>query len=312
MKDHTYWIIFLLSVFGPLAGLFGRWSWFFDFFSHFRIQQTLLLIIGITWLFLAGQLIKAALALLVLSYCLLSFVKYRRRPRSKVSSFPSKNFVVSVFLANVYAYNKQHEKVMDLIKKENPDIVVLLEVNETWEWNLKEIMKDYGESKMMPREGFYGMAVFSKIPLTLVQEEILDSSEIPSLQCVFEKGDQEIVLWATHPRSPRKARNWRLRNKLLVNLSKRVASDLRPVLVAGDLNTTPWCVWFKVLKAQRLRDSAEGFGIQGTWPTRVPFFMRIPLDHILISPEIQILERRVLQDIGSDHLPIFVRFGIIK
>jgi endonuclease/exonuclease/phosphatase (EEP) superfamily protein YafD len=311
MKDHTDWIIFLLSVFGPLAGLFGRWSWFFDFFSHFRIQQTLLLIIGITWLLLAGQLVKAALALLVLFYCLLSFLKYYRQPQSKVNA-SVKNSVMSVFLANVYAYNKRHEKVMDLIKKENPDMVVLLEVNESWEQSLKEMMKDYGESKIMPHEGFYGMAVFSKIPLKLVQEEILDTSEIPSLQCVFEKGGQEVVLWATHPRSPRRVKNWRLRNKLLVSLSKRVASDLKPVLVVGDLNTTPWCAWFKVLKAQRLRDSAEGFGIQGTWPTRLPFFMRIPLDHILISPEIQILERRVLQDIGSDHLPIFVRFGIIE
>jgi endonuclease/exonuclease/phosphatase (EEP) superfamily protein YafD len=310
MKDHTYWIIFLLSVFAPLVGHLGRWSWFFDLFSHFRIQQTLLLIIGISWLLLAGQLIKAALALLVLFYCLLSLLKYHRQPRSKVNS-SAKNFV-SVFLANLYACNKQHEKVIDLIRKENPDMVVLIEVNEAWEGSLKEMIKDYGESKIMPREGFYGIAVFSKIPLKLVQVETLDASQIPSLQCIFERGPQEIVLWATHPRSPRRVKTWRLRNKQLINLSQKILADLRPTLVVGDLNTTPWCTWFKVLKAHRLRDSAEGFGIRGTWPTWLPFFMRIPLDHILISPEIQILERRVLQDIGSDHLPIFVRFGIIK
>jgi endonuclease/exonuclease/phosphatase (EEP) superfamily protein YafD len=177
---------------------------------------------------------------------------------------------------------------------------------------LKRIAEDYVESKIVPREGFYGMALFSKIPLESVHEKNLDSSQIPSLHCIFEAGRQKITLWATHPRSPRRLKNWRLRNQQLINLSKHIASDLQPTMVVGDLNTTPWCAWFKSLKTHRLRDSREGRGIRGTWSARLPFFMRIPLDHILISSEFHVLEHRILEKIGSDHLPVFARFGMIN
>lgn len=296
---------------GPLLGLAGKWNWFFDFFSHFRPQQTLLLLIAILWLIFAGHFGKATAAFFVFLLCCNSLKNYFLKPYSEVVS-PKSVFEFSVFLANVYAKNKQHERVIRLIQKESPDIVVLLEIDEVWEKSLKESMTDYEIRKVLPREGFYGLAIFSKIPLKLIQEEILGSTQIPSLQCVFTRGHQETVLWITHPKSPRHFRNWKLRNEQLMDLSKKVSSDLRPSLVIGDLNTSPWSAWFEALKTHRLRDSREGYGIHGTWPARLPFFFRIPLDHILISSEVRVLEHRVLKEIGSDHLPVCARFGIIE
>ena len=252
----------------------------------------------------------SAITLLVFFSCHRSLANYfSRRYPNHLSS--EGDFEFSVFLANVYAKNRQHEMVIHLIEKENPDIVVLIEINEDWETSLKKALKNYGTRHVVPREGFYGISIFSKIPLKLLEEEDLGSAKIPSLHCAFERADREIVLWATHPPSPRRFRNWRARNEQLMNLSRRVSEETRPTLIVGDLNTSPWSASFKISKAGRLRDSAEGFGIRGTWSARMPFFMRIPLDSVLVSPEIRVLEHRVLEDVESDHLPIFVRFGII-
>jgi len=50
-----------------------------------------------------------------------------------------------------------------------------------------------------------------------------------------------------------------------------------------------------------LRDSAVGHGVQTTWNARrwVP---RIPIDHVVISPEVLAVSSRVGPNVSSDHL----------
>jgi endonuclease/exonuclease/phosphatase (EEP) superfamily protein YafD len=55
-----------------------------------------------------------------------------------------------------------------------------------------------------------------------------------------------------------------------------------------------------------LKDSRVGFGWQPTWPTG-SMSLRIPIDHVLVEPDLVVLERQVGPDIGSDHLPVRVR-----
>jgi endonuclease/exonuclease/phosphatase (EEP) superfamily protein YafD len=52
-----------------------------------------------------------------------------------------------------------------------------------------------------------------------------------------------------------------------------------------------------------LRDSALGFGLHPTWLSRwLP--LGIPIDQILHSDAIAVLDRRVGPDVGSDHFPV--------
>ena len=83
-----------------------------------------------------------------------------------------------------------------------------------------------------------------------------------------------------------------------------------PVLLLGDLNTTPWSFHFQhLLKESGLKNSMKGFGHQPSWPSNIPF-LRIPLDHVLHSEEITIHNRMIGRNIGSDHLPVIVDFSI--
>ncbi|MEW6714582.1 MAG: endonuclease/exonuclease/phosphatase family protein, partial [Nitrospirota bacterium] len=81
-------------------------------------------------------------------------------------------------------------------------------------------------------------------------------------------------------------------------------------IVAGDLNSTPLTPMFrKLLKISGIRDSRTGFGWQPSWPTYFPVFW-IPIDHILVSPEVHVHERATGSRIGSDHYPIFAELSI--
>ncbi len=78
----------------------------------------------------------------------------------------------------------------------------------------------------------------------------------------------------------------------------------------GDFNTTPWAYLFRqTLQVESLVNSQMGFGLQPTWPSQLPAFLRIPIDHCLHSPSLQTRQRRVGAKIGSDHLPIVVELG---
>jgi endonuclease/exonuclease/phosphatase (EEP) superfamily protein YafD len=98
------------------------------------------------------------------------------------------------------------------------------------------------------------------------------------------------------------------RNRQLVEIARFLAAQTGPLVLLGDLNTTPWNFYFQRLLADSgLRSSAEGRGYQASWPG-APFLLRIPLDHVLLSPELRVVRREIGPDVGSDHLPVIVEF----
>ena len=106
------------------------------------------------------------------------------------------------------------------------------------------------------------------------------------------------------------AEHSRNRNDQLAALPAVVKEQKYPVLLIGDLNTTPWSSHFKrLVNKSGLKNSMKGFGHQPSWPSD-QFFLRIPLDHILHAPEIAIHNRMILKDVGSDHFPVIVDFAL--
>ena len=69
----------------------------------------------------------------------------------------------------------------------------------------------------------------------------------------------------------------------------------RPSIVAGDLNITPPPV--RALLGDRWRPAVTG----STWPAGR---LLCQVDHILVSPEWDVLAGEVLPDLGSDHRPV--------
>ena len=79
------------------------------------------------------------------------------------------------------------------------------------------------------------------------------------------------------------------------------------MIVSGDLNLTCYSSGFgDFARAGGLHDTMRGQGLQPTWPTQWPWFMRIPIDHCLVSPELGVRSRRLGGDIASDHMPVLV------
>ncbi|MDA0266156.1 MAG: hypothetical protein O2890_13010 [Cyanobacteria bacterium] len=67
-------------------------------------------------------------------------------------------------------------------------------------------------------------------------------------------------------------------------IAQVAAGAKTPLVVAGDLNASPWSFALRDLIAQaNLRDARRGFGLAKTWH-RFPY-PSLMLDHGLVSPE---------------------------
>ncbi|HUG19157.1 MAG TPA: endonuclease/exonuclease/phosphatase family protein, partial [Planctomycetaceae bacterium] len=94
-------------------------------------------------------------------------------------------------------------------------------------------------------------------------------------------------------------------------LMNEVETNSGPVIVAGDLNVSPWSPYFSKLTASgRLRDLRKGRGLINTWPAH-NFCTRTPIDHVLPSSEVAVHSLETLPEAcGSDHFGLLFRFSV--
>ena len=288
-----------------LLGFLGEWGWVADLFSHFRVQYFIgLSIISILLPFLSHRraaLCFAAFAVVNLATILpLYFGKPAPPPVSAIRH--------RAMLINVNTYHGDPAQVARAVQDHNPDLVVLEEVNESWIMRLHDTIRRYPHFRAEPRDDNFGIALLSKFPFLKCDVVYLGDAWVPTLVAEVEATNGTFTLIATHPVPPSGAEHTAMRNDHLQQLVPRIRQAESPVLLLGDLNVSPWNKNFqRLVRESGLKDSAQGRGVQATWPTFSPLLL-IPLDHCLHSADIRIAERKVGPRVGSDHLPLIVDF----
>ncbi len=292
-----------------VTGFLGGAWYAFDLTANFRVQYLGCLVVAAI-LFLLGQ--KWTWAVVCVAFALVNLVEIlpaftgRGKPQSTASGR------VRLLLANVLSSNKDYGRMQELIRTEQPDVVGIIEASSGWMEALSVFEETYPHVVSRPREDNFGIALLSRFPFE--KSEIIEVGDamVPSAMARIRSNDREFTIVATHPPHPVRRSGFKYRNRQLEAAAEYVRSLEGPVILCGDLNTTPWSPFFKkLLRQSGLRDSRRGRGIQPTWPgqARLPL-LRIPLDHVLRSPDVAILRRKIGPDIGSDHLPVIVEFSL--
>ena len=310
MKNRTrldgYLDLFIGGILvATLLGLAGGVWWGFDLFSHFRVQYLQLCLIPfIIALWMRRNKRAVSLVLLVCFNYTFVLPLYFGKPDATTDK------PVRAMLMNINANNGNAERVLGSIAQANPDILLLEEVTPQWAEKLAILNTQYKYRIARPQDGCFGIMLLSKYPLEHGKVVEIGSGGVPSIiaEAYLPLGVVSII--GTHPPPPVGAEYSNERNNQLAALPALIKKQNHPVLLIGDLNTTPWSPYFtKLVRESRLKNSMKGFGHQPTWP-RNHFFLRIPLDHVLHSPEITIRNRMVGGDVGSDHFPVIVDFSI--
>jgi endonuclease/exonuclease/phosphatase (EEP) superfamily protein YafD len=299
----------LSSTVVTLASLFGRFNWILELLTHFRLQMVIGTLCAAV-LAVALRSWRSFVVLIALAGINLGFLAGYVFPSS--SSVQAQPATFRVLSANVSKRNSDYAALHALVNDLKPDVIGLIEVDERWIQSLSIIESSYPYRILRPEDGAYGLAIFSRIPFR--ETDVSPYREVGVQTAILAEialGDSRATLAFAHLMAPTSRAKSAMRNRQLEFLAGHFRESETPErILLGDLNITPWSPHYAVLETDTgLANASLGSGYAGTWPTW-PAFMRIPIDHCLVSRGLQIVRIRSGPDIGSDHLPLIVDIAV--
>ncbi|WP_461138949.1 endonuclease/exonuclease/phosphatase family protein [Spirosoma pomorum] len=320
-----YSIIVITASFINLLRIDYWWIRIWDF-PH--LQLTLLTTIGLLgwwatgmpvewplWLAPAGLLAAFGYqAWLIYPYTPLHQKAVKTAPKLAGQTEVKKN-TLRLMVTNVYMENTHTPDVLKLVEKYQPDLVLMLETNKTWQKAMQPLEESYPYRVLEPLENTYGMLFYSRLPLQDQEIRYLVQDDIPSIRaCIQLRSGQRFRFYGLHPMPPTPTEHYRSteRDAELLMVGKEARKTDEPTIVAGDLNDVAWSHSTRLFqRVSGLLDPRIGRGLFSTFHAKY-FFLRWPLDHVFVSEHFQLQAMRRLPNCGSDHFPILVTFEYVE
>lgn len=224
---------------------------------------------------------------------------------------PLENY--SILTSNVFQENQQKDAFIQTIINFNPDILLTLESDRAWEIAMEVLEKDYPYSIKHALPNYYGMHLYSKLPITQPQVQFLYKDSIPSIRCKIKIKDQEVELFCVHPEPPSPTENTYAddRDAELIRLANQIKNLSKNVIVVGDMNDVAWSRTTDLFKKlSGLKDPRVGRAFYSTFSANLPKPLRFPVDHIFCSANILCKRMRTIRIKGSDHLGMWFQFSL--
>ncbi|MEM9278966.1 MAG: endonuclease/exonuclease/phosphatase family protein [Pseudomonadota bacterium] len=304
--------LFLLGVAGAILviflGFLGRYHPALDTFAHLRLHVSAGLFVCSFVLFAYRRKIPALLTLLTsLTGFLYSFngTPYAAKIQTADHGKP----VYQLFHLNLLWLNPKKQLVIDRIREINPELISISEASNQWEPFLSQLESDWPHKAHCPEWHIRGgVTIYSKWKLDHSSDYCGVYGSFQKTFAVLEDGSK-ITIGSAHPRWPWPASGPEQIDTLLPELEK-IGPD---ALIAGDFNATTWS-WslYRFATAGQLKIHA---GIGGTWmfgalPEPVVQVIGFPIDNVMSKGKVNILSVETLEEMGSDHLPLLVKFQI--
>ncbi len=288
--------------------------WLCDIASQFRIVFALVLGFCVLVALLLRSKVAIAISIVGLFINTAPIVSMFSKPALQAAGA---THAFSVLNFNTeYQHNDHYELFFDFIRTQAPDVVALVEVNKKWIDAIEPVMRVYPYRKIVV-EG-PGLALYSKFPIKDAEVFKFGKSFHPRIIAKVQVDTALLNVVIAHPTTPQTDAGFVERNREIDLLKKELKELPSPKMLIGDLNCGPWSPAFSnLLSSTELTDSEQGVGPQPSWPARsgrvfVDVFVPpiVPIDHVLVSQDIEVMHREVGPALQSDHLPVFVKLEI--
>lgn len=290
-----------------VVGFLGWVAPTIDRLNHFQPVWTALACAGVVVAVIGGgraRVRRSGLLALISLYLLLSPVL-----RLNGSSHAAGDGVaLKVLTFNVHWSHPNPAAIVDFIRAEDPDLVLLQEVSRRTERVVNEDLRAfYPHRRFCIDLAGCDSAILSKWPILENRQFHRLADAPPAISAIIELGGgtrlRVVGIHVMNPHDPgRQAREieW---------LSNHVRAAREPTLVAGDLNLTPWTS--ALHRLERQTGLVRATGLAGTWPATSRYIPPIfPIDHVLAPAGSRLVDVRRGPKLGSDHLPVIATLVI--
>ena len=279
--------------------------WSVRVFDFVRIQvcalQIIWLVIGLFLFFLYQSYDIILLSVLLVSIIIQLWVITPYIPLRKTEILPTNTQAIKLITVNVLQTNTSYARLIELIKKLQPEIVLTTETNQKWEDALGELSEEFPFRINNPEENTYGMHLFSKLEIISHHTHYFIEKNRPSIEAnIKDESGTAFTLFGVHPppASPTEKSSSKQKDAELMILAERIKQLNSSCIVAGDFNNVCWSYSGRQFaKTSSLIDARLGRGIYGTFPVS-PKFMRFPIDLVYHSHTIQIIQMKTVDEIG--------------
>ncbi|MDX1476707.1 MAG: endonuclease/exonuclease/phosphatase family protein [Saprospiraceae bacterium] len=237
--------------------------------------------------------------------CLCLYLKGVSDQRIK---FPSENANPQISVAHInLSLSEDYAETMRTIWSADVDVISFQEYTPDWhDYLLNELSDRYPFKSCHTRIDPYGMAMFSKYPIDHV--DTFHFGDVPNLHAQVSVDESTgIHLISAHTAAPVNSEAYATIRAHFREISNYLRQLEGPVITLGDFNLPSWSSEIKEFKSYAgLNDSRRDIvpaSLQGTIS-----LLKIPIDHILYSDEIECTAFRVLASQDASHLGIFGKY----
>lgn len=214
-----------------------------------------------------------------------------------------------VLLFNIGRANGWIASVSDMARESGADIVVFVEATPHIVRRLQSLSAIYPYRFDCIGYEQCDIAIFSRTRLSSpAVRATADPERSPVVQIETQVAGCRMKLFATHLTRPFPNRPYWAQRAQAEEVAGDVAAWPGAKLVLGDFNAAPWGYVMRMIAERGNVRILTGAG--GTWHSRLPPQLRIPIDHMLAGPGLSFVSRRVLPKIGSDHLPVLAEIAV--
>ena len=279
----------------------------FDSPTHFRLHfvalllalSLILLLLGAWRWFLAGGAI--ALISIALTTPFLPSLN-SVAAHSLNAPLPSGQKPLRLVQLNIHYLNDTPQRTATIISSANPDVVILQEITLRNDTLLQELEADLPHQIVCHRQGVGSVGILSKHPFVDPNQNLcLRHLGFAKARIGFR--DKELTVASFHSRWP-----WPFSQRRQIGFLKEEFKALQhPLIVAGDFNAAPWSS--AVQRVAKLTRTHLPEHLLFTWsshfaPLKNTIGPVLPIDQTMASQQVEFVDRRLLPEAGSDHLPV--------
>lgn len=296
-----------------LLTLASRHLWLADMAANFAWPLALLALVPFVVAIACRRPVPAVLALLAIVTLTVRAVGV---PRAE----PGTQADARVLIFNAYAETTEHEKTLEMLRAVEADVVLLNEIDYELAVAIEAddaLTARYPHREFPEHDNQWTRGVMSVWPLTRLEQRDdrwreLRFEYLYRRAQIVEHPGSPFVAGVTLFESPRSPARWRTGNDRLRTEAALIASDLKthglPVVIGADLNASPTGARTAILRDLTGLVRAKPFAeTSGTWPASFPKALRVPIDDLLVTPDVRITSWTTLDhETNSDHVPILV------
>ena len=313
-KTAGLWLLRVLAILliaGTLLSTTDLNQWWIRIWDFPRVQILIAMIVlgAALWFFDRGWRPWIPLVLAGLSI----WQVYRVYPYTSFAghevarTLPEENYgdgCFSLLTLNVLQTNREYQRTADLIRRVDPDVLLLMETDQAWADAMAPVMQAYPGQIHRPLDNTYGIMFATRLPMSDASIQDFAQADTPSVVATLRAGKSAFRMIGLHPRPPTVNQDTEERDAEIIMAAKQSAALSMPVLAIGDFNDVAWSDTTRLFKkVGSFLDPRIGRGTYATFPADYTW-LGWPLDHLFVTEEFLLREMSVGKAVGSDHRPV--------